>query len=44
MTGNSFAAPHVTGVVARLLQNHPDLRPYEVKAVLAALARNARRG
>lgn len=43
MTGNSFAAPHLTGVVARLLQNHPGLRPYEVKAVLAALARNARR-
>lgn len=44
MTGNSFAAPHITGVVARLLGSHPDLRPYEVKAVLAALARNARRG
>jgi len=42
MTGNSFAAPHVTGVVARLLGKHPGLRPYEVKAVLSALARNAR--
>ncbi len=42
MTGNSFAAPHITGVVALLLAKHPDLRPYEVKAVLAALARNAR--
>jgi subtilisin family serine protease len=42
MTGNSFAAPHVTGVVACLLGKHPGLRPYEVKAALAVLARNAR--
>ena len=42
ITGNSFAAPHITGVVALLLAKHPSLRPYEVKAVLAALARNAR--
>lgn len=42
MTGNSFAAPHITGVVALLLSKHPHLRPYEVKAVLAALARNAK--
>jgi subtilisin len=42
MTGNSFAAPHITGVVALLLGKHPGLRPYEVKAVLAALARNAK--
>ena len=44
ITGNSFAAPHITGVVALLLAKHPGLRPYEVKAVLAALARNARSG
>jgi len=43
MTGNSFAAPHMTGIVALLLGKHPGLRPYEVKAVLAATARNARR-
>lgn len=40
-TGNSFAAPHVTGLVARLLSKHPHLAPYEVKAVLRAVARNA---
>ncbi len=40
-TGNSFAAPHVTGLVARLLSKHPDLTPYEVKAVLRAVSRNA---
>ena len=40
-TGNSFAAPHVTGLVARLLSKHPHLMPYEVKTVLRAVASNA---
>jgi subtilisin len=40
-TGNSFAAPHLTGLVARLLSKHPHLTPYEVKTVLRALASNA---
>jgi subtilisin len=40
-TGNSFAAPHVTGLVARLLSKRPHLRPYEVKTVLRAVASNA---
>jgi subtilisin family serine protease len=40
-TGNSFAAPHVAGHIARLLARHPGLRPYEVKTVLRACADNA---
>jgi len=40
-TGNSLAAPHVTGLVARLLSKHPHLTPYEVKTVLRAVASNA---
>jgi subtilisin family serine protease len=40
-TGNSFAAPHVTGLVARLLAKHPELTPYQVKAVLRSVAANA---
>ena len=40
-TGNSFAAPHITGLVARLLAKHPDLKPFQVKTVLAALADNS---
>ena len=40
MTGNSFAAPHVSGLVARLLSKHPALTPYQVKAVLRAVAAN----
>lgn len=41
-TGNSFAAPHITGFVARLLGKHPELTPFQVKAVLRALAANVR--
>lgn len=40
-TGNSFAAPHITGLVARLLSKHPGLTPFQVKTVLHALADNA---
>jgi subtilisin len=43
-TGNSFAAPHVTGLVARILSKHPQLTPYEVKTVLRAVSSNARAG
>jgi subtilisin family serine protease len=37
-TGNSFAAPHITGLLARLCAKHPGLTPFEAKAVLAATA------
>ncbi len=37
-TGNSFAAPHMCGLVARIMSKHPGLTPFEVKAVLAAIA------
>jgi subtilisin len=43
-TGNSFAAPHVTGLVARMLSKHPDLAPFHVKAILRALAANVAGG
>ncbi|MGZ6213707.1 MAG: S8 family serine peptidase [Candidatus Limnocylindria bacterium] len=42
-TGNSFAAPHVAGMVALILSKHPGLAPFEVKAILAAIADNPRR-
>jgi subtilisin family serine protease len=41
VTGNSFAAAHMTGLVARMLGKHPDLTPFQVKTVLHALADNA---
>lgn len=37
-TGNSFAAPHIAGLVAQIVSAHPGLTPFEVKAVLAATA------
>jgi subtilisin len=43
-TGNSFAAPHVSGLVARLLSKHPDLTAYDVKTVLRAVSSNATDG
>jgi subtilisin len=39
-TGNSFAAPHICGLVARLCSKQPALTPFEIKAVLAATANN----
>lgn len=40
-TGNSFAAPHVSGMVALLRSKHPHLTSFQVKAVLHALSENA---
>ncbi|HZR41211.1 MAG TPA: S8 family serine peptidase [Ktedonobacteraceae bacterium] len=42
-TGNSFAAPHITGIVARILGKHPGLTPFQIKTVLRTLAANASR-
>ena len=39
-TGNSFAAPHVAGIVARILGKHAGLTPFEIKAILASIADN----
>ncbi len=43
-SGNSFAAPHIAGVVARILSKHPSLTAFEMKTVLAALADNRTSG
>lgn len=40
-TGNSFAAPHVAGMVTSLLGKHPHLTPFQVKAVMQAVCENA---
>lgn len=42
-TGNSFAAPHITGLVALILSKHPGLTPFQVKTMLMAGARNLRK-
>jgi subtilisin len=42
-TGNSFAAPHITGIVALVRAKHPELTPFQIKTVLWACAANTRR-
>lgn len=42
-TGNSFAAPHIAGYAALIRSRHPEASPFEVKAILAAVADSARR-
>lgn len=36
-TGTSFACPHASGIVARILSMHPDLQPFEVRTVMRRL-------
>jgi subtilisin len=43
-TGNSFAAPHITGIVTLIRAKHPELTPFQIKSVLWACAANTRRG
>jgi subtilisin len=38
VTGSSFAAPHLTGLLARLLSGMPKVTPLQAKALLQALA------
>jgi subtilisin family serine protease len=42
-TGNSFAAPHITGIVARILGKYPGLTLFQVKSILRALAANVKK-
>jgi subtilisin len=41
-TGNSFAAPHVAGLATLIRSKHRELTPFELKAILAATADDAR--
>jgi subtilisin family serine protease len=38
--GNSFAAPHIAGLVARILSKHPGLTPFQIKTILHSIADN----
>ena len=42
-TGNSFAAPHIAGIVTRILSKHPGLTPFQMKTILHSLATNRNR-
>jgi len=39
-TGNSFAAPHVTGMVAKILGKHAGLNLFQMKVILRAISAN----
>ncbi|MGA7731961.1 MAG: S8 family serine peptidase [Chloroflexia bacterium] len=39
-TGNSFAAPHMTGIVTRILGKHPGLTLFQLKTILRATSAN----
>ena len=39
LTGNSFACPHIVGIVARFVEGYPTLTPFQVKSALYAIAR-----
>jgi subtilisin family serine protease len=41
-TGNSYAAPHISGIAALIMSKHPELRPFQLKTVLWATAANVR--
>jgi subtilisin family serine protease len=43
-TGNSFATPHISGLVTKILGKHPGLTPFQMKAILRARAANVARG
>jgi subtilisin len=43
LSGNSFAAPHITGLCARILERHPSFRTAQLRHVLTATANNVRR-
>jgi len=43
-SGNSFAAPHISGFLALIRAKHPHLTPYELKSVLRLTASNAPAG
>jgi subtilisin len=43
LTGNSFACPHVVGIIARIIEAYPGLTPFQVKTILYTIARENER-
>ncbi|MGA9533202.1 MAG: S8 family serine peptidase [Anaerolineales bacterium] len=41
-TGNSFAAPHISGIAALICAKHPGLTPFQLKTILFACASNTK--
>ncbi len=43
MTGNSYASPHMAGIIAKILGKHPGLTVFQLKTILRELAANVDR-
>jgi subtilisin len=43
MTGNSYASPHMAGIVTKMLGKHPGLTIFQIKTILRELAANVDR-
>ncbi len=43
LTGNSFAAPHIAGLIAKILGQHPNFTAFQLETVLCELATNVYR-
>lgn len=44
LTGNSFACPQISGIIALIMEAYPDLTPFQVKTILYAIARRNQNG
>ena len=42
LTGNSFACPHMVGIIALLVEAYPNLTPFQVKTILYTIAQRNR--
>jgi subtilisin len=38
VTGNSFACPYITGIIALIMEAYPNLTPFQVKTILYTMA------
>lgn len=38
MTGNSFACPHIVGIIALIMEAYPTLTPFQIKTILYTIA------
>jgi subtilisin family serine protease len=42
-SGNSFATPHISGIVALMRSKHRELTPFQLKSLLYLTSRNVER-
>jgi subtilisin len=38
VTGNSFACPYITGIIALIMETYPNLTPFQIKTILYTIA------